>query len=260
MYGVNKTLYIPLYGKALVSSHGVILEDKKAEEIWESAEFPLKRRARSKHLAYYMSMRARVFDLWLENKLAENENALVLHLGCGLDSRVLRVKSECLWYDIDFDEVICERKRFFEKTERYHMVSADISNVDFIKNLPNSDTCLVILEGVAMYLEPCVLTSLFKKVAEKYPNVCVLMDVYTSFGAKMSKIKNPIKTVGAGKVYGIKNKEELEGLTKMHVSEREMTPSYLTDELSGMDKGIFKLLYAGKISKKIYKLYELEKK
>ena len=33
MNNVNKTLYIPLYGKAYVSRRGLLLEDKKAEEI-----------------------------------------------------------------------------------------------------------------------------------------------------------------------------------------------------------------------------------
>ena len=32
MNGVNKTLYIPLYGKAYVSRRGLLLEDKKAEK------------------------------------------------------------------------------------------------------------------------------------------------------------------------------------------------------------------------------------
>ena len=33
IYSVNKTLYIPLYGKAYVSKTGIILHDAKAEEI-----------------------------------------------------------------------------------------------------------------------------------------------------------------------------------------------------------------------------------
>ena len=36
MNNVNKTLYIPLYGKAYVSKKGIILSDKKAEQIWEA--------------------------------------------------------------------------------------------------------------------------------------------------------------------------------------------------------------------------------
>ena len=38
MNEANKTLYILLYGKALVSNQGVILADKKAEEIWQKVK------------------------------------------------------------------------------------------------------------------------------------------------------------------------------------------------------------------------------
>ena len=51
MNSVNKTLYIPLYGKAFVSKKGLFLEDKKAEQIWEAEGFPLKGKSASKWLA-----------------------------------------------------------------------------------------------------------------------------------------------------------------------------------------------------------------
>ena len=59
---INKTMYIPLYGKSFVSKKGVILKDEKAEAIWENEGFELNGRASSRWLAYYMGMRAAVFD------------------------------------------------------------------------------------------------------------------------------------------------------------------------------------------------------
>ena len=44
MDSVNKTLYIPLYGKSFVSRRAIILSDPKAEEIWTAEGFPLKGR------------------------------------------------------------------------------------------------------------------------------------------------------------------------------------------------------------------------
>ena len=64
MNNVNKTLYIPLYGKAYVSRKGLFLDDKLAEEIWEKEGFALKGKSRSKWLAYYMGIRSAVFDRW----------------------------------------------------------------------------------------------------------------------------------------------------------------------------------------------------
>ena len=47
MNNVNKTLYIPLYGKSYVSEKGIILHDAKAEEIWAAAGFALKGKSAS---------------------------------------------------------------------------------------------------------------------------------------------------------------------------------------------------------------------
>ena len=98
MNSVNKTLYIPLYGKAAVSKKGIILHDPKAELIWEKEGFTLHGKAKSKWLTYYMGMRSAVFDRWVREQLENTPEALVLHLGCGMDSRGERIgKKETVW-------------------------------------------------------------------------------------------------------------------------------------------------------------------
>ena len=47
MNNVNKTLYIPLYGKSYVSRRGILLADPMAEELWEEGGFPLKGKSQS---------------------------------------------------------------------------------------------------------------------------------------------------------------------------------------------------------------------
>ena len=69
MDGVNKTLYIPLSGKAAVSRRGILLRDPMAEDIWDRSGFPLHGKSRSKWLAYNLGMRAAVFDAWLSAQL-----------------------------------------------------------------------------------------------------------------------------------------------------------------------------------------------
>ena len=111
MNSVNKTLYIPLYGKSYVSKKGLFIDDKKAEEIWEAEGFSLKGKSKSKWLAYYMGVRSAVFDEWLKQQMATAPDAVVIHIGCGMDSRIIRTGSKNhKWYDVDFLEVIKERK------------------------------------------------------------------------------------------------------------------------------------------------------
>ena len=261
MNSVNKTLYIPLYGKAFVSKKGILLKDKKAEEIWEQAQFPLKRKSKSKWLAYTMAMRAAVFDSWVAEQRAQDPSAIVLQLGCGLDSRIKRVgEGNSVWVDVDFPSVIEERKKYFSETERYQMLGADIKNPEFMKALPKAERAIVVLEGVSMYLTNEDLKGTLAKISEYFPSVCVLVDCYTPFAAKMSKLKNPVSEVGVAKVYGLASECVLEeGTLLRFVKEHEMTPKALIEELSKAEQWIFKRLYAGKTAKKLYKIYEYEK-
>ncbi|MBR1955546.1 MAG: class I SAM-dependent methyltransferase, partial [Clostridia bacterium] len=101
---------------------------------------------------------------------------------------------------------------------------------------------------------------LLAKLCNHFEKLSLLVDCYTPFAAKMSKIKNPVKDVGVNKVYGVKNAQMLECGTELtFVAEHNITPSHLIDHLKGGEKFVFKTLYAGKTSKKLYKLYEYKK-
>ena len=256
MNNVNQTLYIPLYGKALVSQKGILLKDTMAEAIWASDGFALKAKSRSKYLAYYMAMRARVFDMWLEDRLAQRPGAAVLHLGCGMDSRIYRVGDRGhLWFDVDFPEVIAERKRHFTETETYRMLGADICGEGWLKEIPKGEA-IVVMEGVSMYLQPQQLTAVFANLVSHFSSVQLLTDCYSTFAAKASRYKNPINDVGVTTVYGLDEPKTLESAGLRFVGEREMTPDALIEELTGMEKTVFKKLYAGKTARKMYRLYE----
>ncbi|MBR4420405.1 MAG: class I SAM-dependent methyltransferase [Clostridia bacterium] len=260
MNSINKTLFIPLYGKALVSQKGIILSDKKAEEIWASQEIKLKAKSKSKWLAYYMGMRSEVFDDWLNQKLKEFDGGVVIHIGCGLDSRVLRVNSfNRKWYDLDFLEVINERKKYYNESKNYQMIAGDASEISWLENIKESDIAFVVMEGVSMYLDDSKIKQLFNSLGEQIEKVFVLMDCYTTFAAKMSKYKNPINEVGVTKVYGIDQPKLLENGGVCFLQELDMTPEKYINELNGFEKRVFKKLYAGRFAKKLYKLYEYKK-
>ena len=260
MNNVNKTLYIPLYGKAFVSKKGLFLTDKKAEEIWAEEGFSLKGKAKSKYLAYYMGIRSAVFDEWVEEKLSLTSDAVVLHIGCGMDSRVLRInKPYQKWYDIDFPQVIKERMRYYADSSAYQMLSADARENGWLTSIPENKQAIVVMEGVSMYLTSEELNALTANLCAHFEKIELLMDCYTPFAAKMSKYKNPINSVGVTKVYGIDNPKSLESGAFVFVKEREMTPQKYIDELKGFEKIVFAKLYAGNFSKKLYRLFEYKK-
>ena len=260
MNGINKTLYIPLYGKAYVSEKGLFLKDKKAEEIWAAEGFSLKGKSKSKWLAYYMGMRSAVFDDWLRKKMDEMKDAVVLHIGCGMDSRVLRVGiGNRKWYDIDFPEVIEERKRYFSESENYRMIAGDVREREWLSQIPERNCAIVVMEGVSMYLKPEELHTLMLCLGEHFNQAACLMDCYTVMAAKLSKHKNPINDVGVTEVYGMDEPKILEKDEFVFVKEHEMTPQKYIDALNGMEKKMFSRLYAGSFSKKLYRMFEYRK-
>lgn len=260
MDNVNKTLYIPLYGKAYVSRRGLLLQDKKAEEIWEKEGFSLKGKGKSKWIAYNMAMRSVVFDCWTRRQLQVCPHAVVLHLGCGLDSRCIRVKTRgCQWFDVDFPEVMVARKQYFEEIEGYHMVGADIREEAWLARIPGDRTAIIIMEGVSIYLTPEELKAVLRRWNEHFREVHILLDSYTVFGTKAAKYKNPIHEVGVTQVYGLEDPRKLEeGSGLSFVRELSLTPAELIKQLPKWEQGFFRAMFAGKLAKKIYRLYEYQ--
>ncbi len=258
MNEVNKTLFIPLYGKARVSRQNIILKDRAAERIWDAEGFSVRGKSASKWLAYNMAMRARVFDDWTERMLAEQPDALVLHVGCGLDSRCQRVThSYRLWLDCDLPDVIETRRKYYSETEYYRMQALDACDPDQTRALPDSGAAVVVMEGVSMYLPEEKLRGFFAALQEKYGTLRILMDAYTVFGAKASKYKNPVNDVGVTTLYGVDDPGRItEGLDIRFVQEHSFTPASLVNELKPAERTVFRLLFTGRAYGKIYRLFE----
>ncbi len=254
MNSVNNTLYIPLHAKALVTKRGLLLHDLMAVTIWNQEGFPLK--GKSKWLAYFLAMRARVFDDWTRRQLEEFPEALVLHIGCGLDSRCLRVGGKH-WMDIDLPEVIEKRRAYFPESEGYRLLAADAAHPGWVVDLPASQRAVVILEGVSMYLPPRRLTALLRTLAEQYPEVRLLMDVYTPLGVKASRLKNPVREMGPAKLYGIDEPQLLQALP--FAQEHTMTPEHCVRELSGFERWFFQTMFGGQLARSFHRMLEYRK-
>ncbi|MBR0099000.1 MAG: class I SAM-dependent methyltransferase [Treponema sp.] len=261
MTGVSKTLFIPLYGKAKVSRQGIIIKDSMAEKIWESCTFEVHGKSKSKWLTYNMAMRAKIFDDWVEKMLTQNPDALVLHIGCGLDSRAFRIEAPYnSWIDGDFPEVLEERKKYYSENEHYKMIAFDASKSEMVEKLSDAKIVIVVFEGISMYLRNEELNSFVRALDKKYPQVHMLLDVYTVFGAKASKYKNPINDVGVTTVWGLDDiNVVLEGTQFKCDAEHSLTPKNLVNQLPPFDRRFFKFLFTGCFYRKIYRLYEISK-
>jgi O-methyltransferase len=98
--------------------------------------------------------RAKLIDDLARLWLARHDEAVVLHLGCGLDSRVRRLDPGpgVQWFDVDQAPVIELRRRLNDESRS--AVAGDVTDPALWARFPADLPRLVIAEGLLMYLDP----------------------------------------------------------------------------------------------------------
>jgi len=177
-------LIYPIYSRALLSKEGRLLTDKKAEKLVNLVAFKIKRAHFSRLADLYVGILTTILDDHTEAFLADHPDAVVLHLGCGLDSRAERIKgSYYQWYDVDLPDVIAIRKRFYKETETYHMIGASVTGNAWLDQIDAEGHPVIILaEGLMMYLSENDVSHLFINLCNKFPLAVLIFDTYSMAG------------------------------------------------------------------------------
>jgi O-methyltransferase len=100
--------------------------------------------------------RAKLIDDAARAFLDRHEEAVVLHLGCGLDSRVLRLDPGpgVRWFDVDQAPVIELRRRLYDDREGATTIATSVTDPAWWAQIPDDLPRLVLAEGLLMYLDP----------------------------------------------------------------------------------------------------------
>lgn len=245
-----------------MSKNNLFISDPKAEEIISKVDFDFSRLKQPKYLSMYMALRASIIDEICNRYITQNPNTTVIHLGCGLDSRCLRInKDNISWYDIDFESVIELRKQFYMDNEKYKMIGKSVTDLSWLDEI-NSDNqnILIVAEGLTMYLSEQELQQVLKGINNRFCNATIVFDAYSRQAVKGSKIRNPINQMNASIKWGMNNPEDFNKLNHNLEFIKEYLIRQKENNLKGMTKFIFDNLYCGKISESLYKIYEFELK
>jgi O-methyltransferase involved in polyketide biosynthesis len=229
----KETLLGTLYARALEShSADPILRDELAEEAIDRIDYDfehLKVDTRS------IAMRAKQFDLWTQEFLEKHPDAIVLQLGCGLDSRVFRINpsTNVNWYDIDFPEVIDLRRRLYPERAGYEIIGSSLADMEWLDKLPSDRPALILAEGVSMYLSADVMHALLKKLTQHFPSGSIAFDAIGPAALRMAKGNRSIRATGAA--FGGFTVDEPEDLKRI-APKLEFVGSPRTPELPGYSK------------------------
>ena len=257
MTNESKTLYIPLYGKAMMSKEDFII-DEMAERIYEIEKEAFENVDTSRKLAIYMAMRAMQYDELANKFIQHDPYRIVIHLGCGLDSRKRRVgKSAMMWYDLDFPDVIELRKKYYTENMNYTMISSSVTDLSWLEKIEHRDKeVLAIAEGLSMYLSENDIKNLMEGFRQNFKKTTFYFDAYSPFAAKMSKYKNPINAVDAKIDFAMSDPSILETNDIKCVLNNDIILSKYVNKLKGIDKTRFKFM--GKFGKNMYRIFGYE--
>jgi len=118
----KETMLMTLNGRALQSAwKNPILRDPWAEEAMRHIDYDMSKTLKGvsswgmwKDIGCtIIATRAATFDMLTNRYLADHPDATVLHVGCGMDSRVFRIDppASVQWFDVDYPDVIDLRRQ-----------------------------------------------------------------------------------------------------------------------------------------------------
>ena len=175
------TYLITAYSKALDSrSEDSILGDKFVDEALAKVDFDFNK--------YYVkggeisvAIRAKHLDGWTKEFLLANPIATVLHLGCGLDSRVFRIDPPATvrWYDIDMPDVIEIRRIIYPERHDYQMIGTSVTDPHWLDQIPTDRPVLAVAEGLMAYITKEEVVGLLNRITEKFTPGEIIFDAHS---------------------------------------------------------------------------------
>lgn len=195
----RETMLATLYLRALDSkSKDPILGDDTAAETVRKIDYDFEKIGLTSGNAPGVAMRARLLDEWTREFLAEHPDATVLHLACGLDTRVHRLDppASVRWFDVDFPEIIELRERLYPPRDGYRMIGTSVTDEGWLEQLPNDRPTVVIAEGLTMYLRPEAGRHLFRQLVDYFPSGQLIFDCFGTAGIKSQKLNRAVRKSG----------------------------------------------------------------
>lgn len=209
----KETLLATLYGRALdYRSKDPILGDKFANDVIQKIDHDYSRFRLDKTDLLTVALRAKHLDEWTREFLASNPVSTVLHLGCGLDSRVFRINPPATvrWYDVDYPEVIELRRRLYPERPDYIMIGSSVTDQHWLDEIPVDRPVLIVAEGLVMYLSENDGIELFKCITGHFTTGQFIFDAFSRLAVRLGKLDPTIRTIGVSVDWGIDDPRELE--------------------------------------------------
>lgn len=143
--------------------------------------------------------RARQLDTWTRRFLAAEPHGQVLHLGCGLDSRPLRLElpPSVRWVDVDQPEVMEIRRRLYAFPAHVEQVAGSITDDGWWNAVDPDRPTLTVAEGLFMYVPADDVHATVDRVTTRLPRGEIAFDAVAPWTVPVSRRSQALVGVDA---------------------------------------------------------------
>ncbi len=207
----QETLMITLYAKTRGSPPGWFV-DPAAWKIIEAVDYDFSQLKVKTGTRLTVCLRAMKIDREICKFLCAVPYGVVLHLGCGLDTRFTRVDDgKVIWYDLDLPAVMELRRKFFAEDERYHMIASSVTDWGWLDQVKaGGKVVFVAAEGLLMYLSPADVKELVTRLQAAFPGCRLVFDAFSTLTARSVHRNASLDKTGAVIQWGIDDPRVIE--------------------------------------------------
>jgi O-methyltransferase involved in polyketide biosynthesis len=218
---LSATYLAPLYWKAMESQRpDAMIKDEKAVALVTQMSIDFSRVGQIKMNELLQAMRiifTREMDRYAREFIIRHPDAVVVHIGCGLDSRFERVverSDQVEWYDLDLPEVIELRRRFIgDEYKGYHLLGCSVLEKAWHEavKVHSQRPFLFLAETVFVYITEEQVKSLVLRLRDHFPCAELVFDGWRPFEVWLGN-RYLSKSLYAGLMHwGLWRGQELEG-------------------------------------------------
>ncbi|WP_410569058.1 class I SAM-dependent methyltransferase [Amycolatopsis sp. cmx-4-61] len=212
---VQETLLLTLYARALDSKapHPILGDTRSAavaDRIAADTGYDFAKLKLKPSLVTSTALRARKLDDVVRRFVAAHPDAVVVDLGCGLDTRWARCSPPegVDWYDVDYPAVTELRRQYV--SDPTHAVAADVTEPGWAETLPGDRPAVIVADGVLPFLPGDSFRATVRRLTAQLPAGELALNGYTRFAAWAMKYHPSIKALGIAAAQGFDDPHEPE--------------------------------------------------
>ncbi len=198
--GIPETMLIPLWAKAEETQRvNPIISDTKAEKIIKTIDYDFSKFNKSWMSQTGIAIRTYILDRAVEKFLSVNDNAIIINLGAGLDTRYERLSPRRIkcWYDLDVPEAIRFREKFFPESKKNQFIEKSVFDYSWLNDIDrNDEPILIIAEGLFMYFSEEEIKNLFEKLVRSFPEGEIYFEMLAHFLVNRGNIHDTLQKTG----------------------------------------------------------------